>query len=480
MAAKKETKGSPVDSVLKLAKDNQVEFIDVKFVDMLGAWQHITIPAHRLDVSLFEDGLGFDGSSIRGWKAINNSDMCFLPDPTTAKIDPFFDRPTISLIADVRDPITRETYDRDPRNIAKAAIAYLQGTGIADTCFFGPEAEFFIFDEVRVKSTINKQSYEIDSVEGHWNSDRQEEGGNLGYKIRAKEGYIPVPPSDTLVNVRGEMMAMMDKLGLDVEAGHHEVATGGQCEIDLKFDELLKMADKMMWFKYIIKNVAREYGMTATFMPKPIFGDNGSGMHCHQSLWKAGKPLFAGNKYAGMSQEALWYIGGIMKHSASLAAITNPTFNSYKRLVPGYEAPVNIAYSARNRSAAIRIPMYSQSPKAKRLEARFPDPTANFYLAFAAMLMAGLDGIKNKIDPGQPMDKNIYALSPEELEGIPKMPGSLEESLNALKADHDYLTKGGVFSEDFIFNWIDYKMENDVQAIRSIPSPIEIYKYWDA
>lgn len=470
---------SIVKDVLQLAKDNAVEYLDIKFTDLLGTWQHFNLPVGMLDEDLFEDGLGFDGSSIRGWKAIDASDMLLLPVPSTAKIDPFFERPTMSILCDIFDPITRERYDRDPRNVAVKAVQYLKSTGIGDEIYFGPEAEFFIFDDVRYEDADNCQYYEVDSDEGHWNSARAEEGGNLGYKIRAKEGYFPAGPADSMQDIRLEMMSMMKEVGLVVEAGHHEVATGGQQEIDLKFDTLVKMADDLQWYKYVIKMVARQYGKAATFMPKPLSGDNGSGMHCHQSIWKEGKPLFAGDKYAGVSQEALWYIGGLMKHASALVAFTNPTTNSFKRLVPGFEAPVNIAYSARNRSAAIRIPMYSPSPAAKRMEARFPDPTANPYLAFSAMMMAGVDGIINKIDPGEPMDKNIYSLSPEELEGIDKLPGSLEDALEALRNDHEFLTKGGVFSEDFIFNWIEYKLENDVLPSRLRPTPLEFKMYFD-
>ncbi len=468
-----------IKDALKLGKENNVEFVDLKFIDMMGTWHHITIPSDFLNEDLFEDGLGFDGSSIRGWRTIDSSDMLFVPDATTARIDPFYDRPTLSIICNIEDPITRERYDRDPRNIARNAVEYLKSTGLADTVYFGPEAEFFVFDDVRYESSINCQSYRVDSSEGSWNTNREEEGGNLANKIRGKEGYIPVPPGDAMADIRMEMMSVMKQVGLVVEAGHHEVATGGQFEIDLKFEKMISMSDDLMWYKYIVKNVAREYGLSATFMPKPMAGDNGSGMHVHQSLWKDGVPLFAGDKYAGFSQMGLYYIGGIMKHASALVAFTNPTTNSYKRLVPGFEAPVNIAYSARNRSAAVRIPMYSPSPKAKRLECRFPDPTANPYMAFSAMLMAGLDGILNKIDPGEPMDKDIYSLSPEELEGIGKLPGSLAEGLEALRNDYEFLTKGGVFSEDFIFNWIDYKMSNDVAKLSLAPHPIEFQMYYD-
>ncbi len=464
--------------VVAFAKENKAEFVDLKFTDFPGIWQHFTIPISQFSEDIFENGLGFDGSSIRGWKAINESDMLQIPDPATARMDPFTQHPTLTMISDIVDPITRQPYERDPRQIAKKAEAYLKTTGIGDTSFFGPEAEFFIFDDIRFDQSAQHGFYYIDSIEGRWNSGR-DEGPNLGYKPRHKEGYFPVPPTDSLMDLRSEMCLEMQKVGIEVEAQHHEVATAGQCEIDMKFDTLLNMADKLMWFKYIIKNVAYRNGRTVTFMPKPLFGDNGSGMHCHQSIWKEGKPLFAGDKYGGMSEMGLHYIGGILKHAKALCAITNPTTNSYKRLVPGYEAPVNLAYSSRNRSAAIRIPMVSASPKAKRLEARFPDPSCNGYLAFAAMMMAGVDGIKNKIDPGKPLDKNIYSLTAEELEGVPHTPGSLQESLDALKKDHEFLLAGDVFTKDVIMNWIDYKIENEIQPVALRPVPYEFALYYD-
>lgn len=464
--------------VIAFAKEHNAKSVDFKFMDFISTWQHFTIPMSQVDESVFEEGLGFDGSSIRGWKAIHESDMILLPDPTTAVIDPFMETPTLSLICNVYDPITREAYERDPRNIAAKAEAYLKSTGIADVAYFGPEAEFFIFDDVRYDLATNKSYFYIDSSEGIWNSGREEEP-NLGYKIRHKEGYFPVSPSDSQHEIREEMVRIMEEVGIEVERQHHEVATAGQAEIDYKFDSLLRCADKLMWFKYIVKNVALMYGKTATFMPKPLFGDNGSGMHTHISLWKEGKPLFAGDQYGGLSKLALYFVGGILKHARALCALTNPTTNSYRRLVPGFEAPVNLAYSSRNRSAAIRIPMYSPSPKAKRIEFRTPDPSCNGYLAFAAMLLAGLDGIENQIDPGQPLDKDIYALSPEELKNVPSAPGSLQEALKALEEDHQFLLKGGVFTEDVIEAWISYKTEREVNPVNLRPVPAEFFLYYD-
>jgi glutamine synthetase len=393
-------------------------------------------------------------------------------------MDPFTAAPTISFICNIVDPITKEKYSRDPRNIAQKAEAYLKSTGIADTAFIGPEAEFFIFDDIRYDCTQNSGYYFIDSAEGQWNTGRVE-NPNLGYKARYKEGYFPVPPTDSMNDIRSEMVLVMEQVGIAVEAQHHEVATGGQAEIDMQFNTLTKIADSLMWYKYIIKNVARRHGKTVTLMPKPLFGDNGTGMHCHQSLWKGGQPLFAGNGYAGLSDMALWYIGGILKHAAALCAIVAPTTNSYKRLVPGYEAPVNLAYSSRNRSAAIRIPMYSPSPKAKRIEVRFPDCSSNGYLAFSAMLMAGLDGIQNKIDPGQPLDKDIYELGPEELKGVPSVPGSLDAALIALENDHEFMLKGDVFTQDAIDTWIEYKRKREVDPVRMRPHPYEFMLYFD-
>jgi len=467
--------------VIKYAEKHGAQMIDCKFSDFPGVWQHITYPIWRLNEEAFEDGFGFDGSSIRGWKAIDASDMLMLPDPSTAMMDPFLQIPTLSLICDVVDPTTREPYGRDPRYIAKKAENYLKSTGIADTVYFGPEAEFFIFDSIRYDATPNAAFYEVDSVEGRWNSGKPGEPGkpNLGYKPGYKQGYFPVSPTDTLTDIRSEMVLTMQQVGIEVETHHHEVATAGQCEIDMKFNTLTRMADWLMWYKYIVKNVAKKHGKTATFMPKPLYGDNGSGMHCHQSLWKGGKPLFAGDKYAGMSDTALYYIGGILRHARAICAITNPGTNSYRRLTPGFEAPVNLAYSARNRSAAVRIPMYSASPKAKRLEFRTPDPSCNPYLGFAAMMLAGLDGIEKKIHPGEPLDKDIYALSPEELKDVPHVPGSLDEALDALRKDHDFLLKGDVFSADVIDTWLDYKATREVDVVRLRPHPMEFALYYD-
>lgn len=464
--------------VVDFAKENGALMVDFKFMDFIGTWQHISTPISEFSEDTFDEGKGFDGSSIRGWQPIHASDMIILPDATTAKMDPFVAIPTLSLICDIFDPITKETYSRDPRNIAKKAEMYLKSTGIGDTAFFGPEAEFFIFDDVRYDSSCNQAFYSIDSSEGTWNTGR-EEFPNLGYKPRHKEGYFPCSPTDSQNDLRNEMVIELQKIGIRVECQHHEVATGGQAEIDMRFSSLVDMADQLQWFKYIIKNVAYRNGKTVTFMPKPLYGDNGSGMHCHQSIWKDGVNLFAGDKYGGLSQTALWYIGGIIKHAKALCAITNPTTNSYKRLVPGFEAPVNMAYSSRNRSASIRIPMLSTNPKSKRIEYRTPDPSCNGYLAFAAMLMAGLDGIENKIDPGQPLDKDIYGLSPEELKDIPSTPGSLEDALKYLREDHEFLLKGDVFTQDVIEKWIEYKMESEVNPVRMRPVPLEFALYYD-
>ena len=466
-----------VREALEFAKKNRVQVVDLKFVDLIGTWQHFTIPASELTEDLFKDGSGLDGSSIRGWKAINNSDMLVVPDPATACLDPFTLVPTLSLIGNVVDPISRETYERDPRFIAQKAEKYLQSTKIGDTSYWGPEAEFFIFDQARYDQTSHSGYYHIDSDEGVWNMGQ--DGVNLGGKIRHKEGYFPVPPTDTQQDIRSEMILEMEKVGIAVEKHHHEVATAGQAEIDIRFDSLVRTADKMMMYKYIVKNVARRHGKTVTFMPKPIFGDNGSGMHTHQSIWKEGKPLFAGKEYAGVSQMCLHYIGGILKHAPALAAITNPTTNSYKRLTPGFEAPVLLAYSSRNRSAGIRIPMYSPSPKAKRIEVRFPDPGANPYLAFSAMLMAGLDGIENKINPGEPAEKDLYDLEAKEAAKIRTMPGSLDDALSNLEKDHKFLLKGGVFTEDLIESWIGYKRSKEVDPMRLRPHPYEFFLYYD-
>lgn len=470
--------------VLKMIRDQNIQMIDLKFIDTPGTWQHLTVYHNQIDESSFTDGVPFDGSSIRGWKGIEESDMTMVLDPNTAWIDPFMAEPTLSIICSIKEPRTGEWYNRCPRVIAQKAVDYLASTGLGDTAFFGPEAEFFIFDDVRYDQTANEGYYHVDSVEGRWNTGRKGKNGevdgpNLGYKTRFKEGYFPVPPTDTFQDIRTEMLLTMAKCGVPIEKQHHEVATGGQCELGFRFGKLIEAADWLMTYKYVIKNVARKYGKTVTFMPKPIFGDNGSGMHCHQSIWNNGQPLFAGDKYAGMSEMGLYYIGGILKHAPALLAITNPTTNSYKRLVPGYEAPVNLAYSQGNRSASVRIPLTGDNPKAKRLEFRCPDATSNPYLAFAAMLCAGIDGIKNKIHPGEPLDRNIYELSPEELAKIPSTPGSLELALEALENDHAFLTETGVFSEDFIQNWIDYKLANEVKQMQLRPHPYEFFLYYD-
>ena len=464
-------------SVLEFAGKHDVKILDLRFTDTPGLWHHISYPIEQLTEASFEDGFGIDGSSIRGWTAIQESDMILMPDAGTHLLDPFTDVPTLVLVCDVIDPVTKQPYDRDPRHIARKAEIHLASTGIADTANFGAEAEFFIFDNVRFDQREQHGFYYIDAEEGRWNSGRAE--NNLGYRPRFKEGYFPVPPTDHYQDLRTEMVLTMQSCGMEVECHHHEVATGGQTEIDLKFDSLLRSADKILLYKYIVKNVANHYGKTVTFMPKPIFGDNGSGMHTHQSLWKSGEPLFAGDGYAGMSQLALWYVGGLIKHGPALAAIIAPTTNSYKRLVPGFEAPVNLAYSRRNRSAACRIPMYSSSPTARRVEFRPPDPSCNPYLAFAAMLMAGLDGIENKMDPGPPMDKDIYELDPEELSSVPSMPGSLEDALDALERDHAFLLKGDVFTEELLRAYVDYKRSKEVDAIRLRPHPWEFAMYYD-
>ena len=464
--------------VLAFAEEQGAKMVDFKFLDFLGTWQHFSNPISELSESDFENGYGFDGSSIRGWQPINASDMLVIPDPTTAIMDPFMAVPTLTMICNVVDPVTKEKYSRDPRHIAQKAEAYLKFTGIGDTAFFGPEAEFFIFNDIRYGTASQHGFYYIDSDEGTWNTGRVE-GPNLGYKPRHKEGYFPVPPVDSLQDLRTEMVMVMQQVGINVECQHHEVATAGQAEIDMKAAPLVKMADHLKWYKYVIKNVAHRNGKTVTFMPKPLFGDNGSGMHIHFSLWREGKPLFAGDKYAGLSEMALHAAGGILKHAPAICAITNPTTNSYKRLVPGYEAPVNLAYSSRNRSASVRIPMYSPAPKLKRLEVRFPDPSCNGYLAFSAILMAALDGIENRIDPGEPLDRDIYAMSPEELANVPSTPGSLEQALEALEADHEFLLKGDVFTEDVIEKWIEYKRVNEIDAVRMRPHPYEFMLYFD-
>jgi len=467
------------EDFFKFAKENNAKMVDLKFTDLLGTWQHCSYPVETWDEGTFEDGVGFDGSSIRGWQAINVSDMLAVPDPATAKLDPFFAEPTVSVIADIVDPETREDYSRDPRHVARKAQDYMVGSGVADTCYVGPEPEFFIFDHVAYEQNQHRGFYQIDSVEGAWNTGRFEEP-NLGHKPRYKGGYFPASPTDTYHDLRGQMTAEMQKVGIVVEAHHHEVGTGGQAEIDMQFAPLIEMADQFMWFKYIVKNVAKNAGKTATFMPKPIFQDNGSGMHTHMSLWKAGQPLFAGDGYAGLSDTALHACGGLLKHARAVLAFAAPTTNSYHRLVPGFEAPVNLAMSKRNRSASVRIPMYSDSPKAKRLEFRCPDPSSNGYLMFSAMLMALLDGIENQIDPGDPLDRDIYDMSQEELDQTNKTPASLDEALADLADDHAFLTKGDVFTDDLIETWISYKTENEVEELRLRPHPHEFSLYYDS
>ncbi|MCB2154355.1 type I glutamate--ammonia ligase [bacterium] len=469
--------------VIKLIEEKGIRFVDFKFMDFPGTQQHFTVPSTAVDADTFEEGLGFDGSSIRGWSTIDQSDMLVMPDPATAMVDPFSEVPTLTIVGNIVDPITKEKYSRDPRNTALKAEAYLKSTGIGDSVFVGPELEFFVFSEARMEYTSNTGLFYVDSPEGIWNSAKDERADfgrpNLGHKIDHKGGYFPAPPTDTLHNLRSEIVDIMISAGMNIEAHHHEVATGGQCEIDMRFDKMTHMADMCALYKYIVKNVCARHGLSACFMPKPLFGDNGSGMHTHMSIWKDSKNLFAGNGYAGLSEQALHFIGGILKHARSVLAFTNPTTNSYKRLVPGYEAPVNLAYSQRNRSAAIRIPMYSQSDKAKRIEFRCPDPSCNPYWAFAALLMAGLDGIQNRISPGDPLDKNIYDLPADVAKSIPKACGSLDEALQALEEDHEFLLKGDVFTEDVIETWIDYKVEAEVDALRLRPHPYEFLLYYD-
>ena len=471
---------SSKDEVLRYIKEEGVEFVDVRFIDLPGVMQHFNMPAVTFDASVFEDGLMFDGSSIRGFQAIHESDMKLMPDPATAFIDPFRQAKTLVMNFSIVDPFTGEPYSRDPRQIAAKAEAYLKSTGIADTVYFGPEAEFYVFDDVRYDSNQRESYYHIDSIEGAWNTGRVEEGGNRGYKTPYKGGYFPVPPTDHFADIRDVMVANLLGVGMTIERSHHEVGTAGQGEIATTFKTLQHAADQVMTYKYIIKNTAWQFGKTATFMPKPLFGDNGSGMHCHQSLWKDGKPLFYDERgYGGLSDIARWYIGGLLHHAPSLLAFTNPTVNSYHRLVPGYEAPVNLVYSARNRSACIRIPVTGSSPKAKRIEFRVPDPSSNPYLAFAAQLMAGLDGIKNKIEPMAPIDKDLYELPPDEHAAIPQVPGSLSEVLDNLEKDNEYLQAGGVFPADLIETWIDYKRTNEVLPLQLRPHPYEFAMYYD-
>jgi glutamine synthetase len=468
-----ETAPEPAEA-LEFTRKTQAKLVDLKFTDLLGAWQHMTLPIAAFDESSFEDGLGFDGSSIRGWQGISESDMLLMPQADTAILDPATAEPTISILCEILDPVTREPYHKDPRRLARRAEEYLRSTGVADTCYIGPESEFFVFDAVAYDMSVNRAYYEVDSEEGHWNSGAL----GLGYTVRPKEGYFPPAPHDTLHDLRGEMVLTLERLGIACEFHHHEVATGGQCEIDMRFGTLTRMADQVMTYKYVVKNVARQHGKTVTFMPKPLFGDNGSGMHCHQSLWKEGATLMADpSGYAGLSKTARNYVGGLLAHAPALLAFCAPTTNSYRRLVPGYEAPVNLVYSQRNRSACIRIPMYSESPKAKRIEFRCPDPTANPYLAFSAMLMAGLDGIERELDPGAPADYDLFEESRGE---VAQVPGSLEASIAALEADHAFLTKGNVFSEDLIQTWIDWKRVNEIDVVRLRPHPAEFSLYYDA
>jgi glutamine synthetase len=471
---------SSAEEVFSFIEAEKVEFIDVRFCDLPGTVQHFTVPVETFDADVFTEGRMFDGSSIRGFQAIHESDMLLLPDPSTAVLDPFRQHKTLNLTFSVFDPLTGEAYSRDPRNVAAKAEAYLKGTGIADISYFGPEAEFYIFDSARFATTSNEGYYHLDSVEGAWNTGREENGGNLASKPPYKGGYFPVPPMDHYTDLRSEMVKKLIEVGIVTEMQHHEVGTAGQAEIDIRFDTLLTQADKLLLYKYVIKSVARAAGKTVTFMPKPLFGDNGSGMHCHQSLWKDGAPLFYDEVgYGGLSDIGRWYVGGLLKHAPSLLAFTNPTVNSYHRLVPGFEAPVNLVYSNRNRSACCRIPITGSNPKAKRIEFRVPDPSANPYLAFAAMLMAGIDGIKNKIEPPEPVDKDLYELPPDEAAAIPQVPGSLEAVLNNLEADHSFLTEGGVFTEDLIETWIDYKRTKELDAVRLRPTPHEFELYWD-
>jgi len=460
------------------AKKNNAEMLDLKFVDMLGTWQHCCYPLDTLDEESLEEGMGFDGSSVRGWQDIHKSDMIAVPDPDTAMMDPFFEQPTVSVIANIVDPETREDYEKCPRHVVRRAAEYIQNEGIADTCSVGPEPEFFIFDEVRYEQNQHTGFYKIDSVEGAWNTARFEEP-NLGYKPGYKGGYFPVSPTDTYNDLRGEMTRVLKQCGIVVEAHHHEVATAGQSEIDMKYDDIQSMADQFMWYKYVVRNVGHRHDKTVTFMPKPVFDDNGSGMHTHMSLWKDGENLFAGDQYAGLSEMAMHAAGGILRHAPAVLAFAAPTTNSYRRLVPGFEAPVNLVMSARNRSGAIRIPLYSNTPKAKRLEFRCPDATANGYLAWSAMLMAMIDGIKNKIDPGEPLDRNIYEMSEKELEKIDKVPESLEESINALEADHEFLLQGNVFTQSLIDSYINWKRTEELQPMALRPHPHEFHLYYD-
>ena len=467
--------------VLDYAAEQSAKFVSIRFTDLPGSWHHLTYPIHQLTEDSFEEGFGFDASSLRGWAAINESDMLLVPDAARCWVDPFAEETTVCLLASVVDPMTKEGYGLDPRSVAVRAESYLKFTGLADTIYVGPEAEFFVFDEVHYHNNQNSAGFTVESEEGHWNSGRNgtDSMPNNGYHIRPKEGYVPVAPLDSLIDLRNAISLVLADVGIHVECHHHEVATAGQCEIDFRFSNLLHTADNLMLFKYVVKNTAHAHGKTATFMPKPLYGDNGSGMHVHQSLWKDGNPLFGGDGYAGLSEMAKFYIGGLLKHAPALVAFAAPTTNSYKRLVPGFEAPVNLAYSARNRSAAVRIPMFSQSPKAKRVEFRPPDPACNPYVTFAALMMAGLDGVQNRIDPGEPLDKDIYDLSPEELKDVPSLPGTLDEALVALENDYEFLLKGDVFSKEMIDRWISYKREKEIQPLRLRPHPMEFGMYYD-
>ncbi len=471
---------TPADLVRRIVDEN-IKYVDYRFIDIQGTWHHFSTPVSQFKESIFVDGVGFDGSSIPAWKEIHESDMLVIPDPKTARLDPFFKSRTLVMICDVIDAVTKEVYHRDPRSIAKKCIEYLKSTGIGDQAYFGPEAEFFVFDEIRFSNPADGSGsmYVIDSKEAHWNSGEESELGNLAFRIRAKGGYFPTPPTDTLQDYRAEVAHILEEMGIEVEALHHEVASAGQCEIDMRYKSLIDMADNLQWFKYIVKNTARKFCKTATFMPKPVFNDNGSGMHTNVSIWEGDKNLFAGKKYAGLSGLALHFIGGLVSHARALIALTNPTTNSYKRLVPGFEAPVNMAYSAQNRSAAIRIPTYSDNPKTKRIEFRTPDPSCNAYLAFSAMLMAGLDGIQNKIDPGEPFDKDIFFTSARDLEGVITAPMSLDQALDDLEEDHDWLLKGEVFTADLIETFIDYKRREEVDNMRQRPHPFEFELYHD-
>ena len=465
--------------LLQFVSDEGIKMVDLRFVDLPGLWQHFSISANEVEEEMFEEGVGFDGSSIRGFQEIQESDMILIPDASTAFKDPFTAVPTLNIICNVKDPVTLQSYTRDPRHIAQKAENYLKSTGIGDTAYFGPEPEFFVLDDIRFDQSYNYGYYYVDSKEGFWNSGK-EENPNLGYKPRYKEGYFPVPPMDSLQDIRSEMVLLLEEIGVQVEVHHHEVGTAGQCEIDMRFDTLTSMADKFLKYKYIIKNVGRRHGKTVTLMPKPIFQDNGSGMHIHTSIWKAGKNVFyEPGGYADLSKTAVYYIGGILKHTPALLGFCAPTTNSYRRLVPGYEAPINLIYSQRNRSAAVRIPAYSRSEKAKRVETRFPDPSCNGYLAFAALLMAGLDGVQNKITPPDPIDKDLYDLAPADAANVKSTPGNLEDVLNALEDDHDFLLKGDVFTKDVIETWIDYKRSREVDPMRLRPHPHEFALYFD-